>query len=96
MKERSRPSRELFGSDPQALGGIFSSSGAVVTVAHGPYAEQLPVANMSVREIRARYQDRFDVDPHSVAVLDGNVVGDETIVRAEQVLMFVRRAGEKG
>ena len=99
MKEKSRPIREIFGSGAQASGDIFAvgaADGAVVTVAHGPYAEQLPVGNMSVREIRTRYRDRFDIDPHSVAVLDGGLVDDDTLVRAEQTLMFIRRAGEKG
>ena len=32
----------------------------------------------------------------SQAVLAGNEVGNETVVRPGQLLMFVRRAGEKG
>jgi hypothetical protein len=51
---------------------------------------------MSVGEIRRRFRDRFDLDPHSQAVLDGHDVGDDVVVRAGQALMFVRRAGEKG
>ena len=67
-----------------------------VTVSSGPYAEQLPVGNLPVGEIRRRFRDRFDLDAHSQAVLDGHDVGDEVIVRPGQALMFVRRAGEKG
>jgi len=67
-----------------------------VTVSSGPYLEQLPVGNMTTGEIRRRFADRFDIDPQAQAVLDGQVVGDETIVHAGQALMFTRRAGEKG
>jgi hypothetical protein len=66
------------------------------TVAHGPYAEELPVGGMSVGEIRRRYRDRFDIDPRSEAILDGSPVGDDEQIRAGQVLTFIRRAGEKG
>lgn len=90
-------------SEPAAggggLDGIFEDGlggDGLVTVSSGPYAEQLPVANMTVGVIRTRFRDRFDIDPRSQAVLGGNEVGDETIVRPGQLLMFMRRAGEKG
>jgi hypothetical protein len=51
---------------------------------------------MSVGRIRVRYSDRFDIDAQSLAVLDGATVDDDTIVRAGQVLTFVRHSGEKG
>ena len=51
---------------------------APVTVSHGVHTESLPVGNMTVGEIRRRYADRFDIDPHSQAEVDGRVVGDET------------------
>jgi hypothetical protein len=51
---------------------------------------------MPVGEIRRRFRDRFDLDPNSQAVLDGNDVGDDVVVRPGQALMFARRAGEKG
>ncbi|MGD8395202.1 MAG: hypothetical protein PVF43_06980 [Candidatus Eiseniibacteriota bacterium] len=69
---------------------------ATATVMHGPYAEQIPVADMAVGMIRQRYGDRFDISPDSVAFIDGNPVDEHTTVRAGQVLMFARRAGEKG
>ncbi len=67
-----------------------------VSVSSGPYAESLPVGNMTVGEIRRRFRDRLDLDPHSQAVLDGHDVSDDTVVRPGQALMFTRRAGEKG
>lgn len=99
MLERTRPAREAVALGPGGLGDVFAANGAgagMVTVAHGPYSEQLPVGDMAVGEIRARYRDRFDIDPQSLAVLDGNEVGNDTRVGAGQILMFVRRAGEKG
>ncbi len=98
MLEQQRSQREQLGG-PGGLGGLFDETGdgdRLVTVASGPYAEQLPVGNSPVGEIRARFRDRLDIDPHSVAVLDGRDVGDETVVRPGQVLMFMHRAGEKG
>jgi hypothetical protein len=97
MNEQAYTQREQGGGS--GLDGIFDDGlghDGLVTVSSGPYAEQLPVANMTVGEIRGRFRDRFDIDPRSQAVLAGNEVGDETIVRPGQLLMFVRRAGEKG
>jgi hypothetical protein len=97
MKEQLRPRSEQE-AGPGGFGGPFDNdeSNTAVTVTSGIYAEQLPVGNSSVGEIRARFRDRLDIDPQSVAILDGRDVDDQTTVRAGQVLMFVRRAGEKG
>ena len=72
------------------------STGGMVTVSHAPYAEDLPVGEMSVREVRERFADRLDIHPDSVALLDGDEVGDDTIIHQGQRLMFVRPSGEKG
>jgi hypothetical protein len=74
----------------------FSDIGGPVTVSHGVHTESLPAGNMTVGEIRRRFTDRFDIDPHSQAEVDGRVVGDETLIRPGQMLMFRRDAGEKG
>jgi len=98
MNEQTHSPREQAAGGG-GLGGIFDDGlgdDGLATVSSGPYAEQLPVANMTVGAIRARFRDRFDIDPRSQAVLAGNEVGDETVVRPGQLLMFVRRAGEKG
>jgi|SRR5438067_3090729 len=97
MLEQLRTRREATGSGPGGLDDLFGGDTVgMVTCSHGPYSEQLPVGNMSVREIRARYRDRFDIDPQSTAVLDGNEVPEDTVVRQGQLLMFTRKAGEKG
>jgi hypothetical protein len=97
MNELIRPHAERPG--PVTGAGLFDdsdSSGQLVSVSSGPYLEQLPVGNSSVGEIRRRFADRFDVDPHAQALLDGQPVDDQTTVRPGQALMFTRRAGEKG
>ncbi len=98
MNECNRPSQERP-NGPGGLGSIFGDGdepGRLVTVSSGPYLEQLPVGHTTVGEIRRRFRDRFDIDPPSQAALDGRDVGDETLVRPGQALMFARRAGEKG
>ena len=99
MNEQIRPINESD-AGPNPLGSIFDSDGSdagLVTVGSSPYSESVPVANMSVGEIRSRFRLRFDIDPQSQAVLDGDEIVDETtVVNASQVLTFIRRAGEKG
>jgi hypothetical protein len=81
-------------SDPYGGGGPDDSG--LCSVSSGHYGEQLPVAGMTVGAIRRRFRDRFDIDPQATAIVDGNEVGDDTILRAGQQLMFSRKAGEKG
>jgi len=97
MQERTHTPTVLPG--PGSGGDIFDASpagGGLATVASGVYAEQIPVSGMSVGEIRRRFADRFDIDPRSQAVLDGQDVADDVVVRDGQALMFTHRAGEKG
>ena len=99
MRERIRPADLIGGAGPAGLGDIFSDGdgpAAMASVAHGVYAEQLPVGGMSVGQIRARYRDRFDMDTPSQANLDGSPVGDDIVVRPGQALTFISRSGEKG
>jgi hypothetical protein len=98
MNERILPHQERLGPSSSANGFFDQTPDCPlpVTVSSGPYAEQLPVGNMSVGEIRRRFRDRLDLDPNSQAVLDGRDVADEVVVRPGQALMFARRAGEKG
>jgi hypothetical protein len=88
----------LGGSGPS--NGLFSDAldAADLTIRVGPSGnlQRLPLANRSVAEIRARYQDRLNLAPGSQAQLDGEPVTDTTVVRAGQTLTFVQRAGEKG
>ena len=96
MLERRRSQRESPQPGSGKLDLTGAADGGLVTVSHGVHTEALPVGNMTVGEIRGRFADRFDIDPESTALLDGNEVTDETIVLDNQMLMFVRKAGVKG
>jgi hypothetical protein len=97
MLERRMPTRETAGPGHGSQDDIFlASASTTAIVSHGHYSEELPVGGMNVGEIRARYRDRFDIDPRSQAVLDGNEVDNNTVVRPGQILIFSRKAGEKG
>ena len=91
--ERQRQSRVATGGPGGPASGVDISP---VTVCHGPYSEQLPVAGMTVGEVRVRYSDRFDLDPLSQAIVDGQEAGEDTVLGSGQMLSFIRRAGEKG
>lgn len=97
--ERTRTTDEALAGGPGGIGSIFADddgTGGHATVCHGTFSEQLPVGGMRVSEIRGSYANRFNLDPLSQAVIDGQEVDDETIVEAGQLLVFVRRGGEKG
>lgn len=99
MQEQHRPTTETLVS-PGAGSGIFDEQPTgfrgLATVASGPFAEQVSVANMTVGEIRRQFADRFDIDPASLAILNGNEAAEDTVVRAGEMLTFTHRAGEKG
>jgi hypothetical protein len=102
MQEKNRatlrsPSRSIGGGS--AIWDELATAdggGAMATVAHGVYADTLPVANMTVGAVRVRFRDQFDIDPSAMAVIDGRPVDEGTVVQPGQLLTFVRRAGEKG
>ena len=97
MQEKRRTRTEFRGAGGRGFWDDLPGDAEVMaTVAHGPYAEQIPVANMTVDQIRERYRDRFDINPESLPYVDGEPVTENTVLQAGQVLMFMRRAGEKG
>jgi hypothetical protein len=99
MTELTQPIQRERTPAGSGIGGIFDDQhepGGLVTVAVGPYVERLPLGNSTVAQIRGRFGMRFDIDPRTQAVLDGREVGDDTVVRTGQVLMFVHKSGEKG
>jgi hypothetical protein len=98
MTERERRPTTDNRLGPAGLGDPFGGDApaGAATVTHGPYAESLPVAGMTVQAVRERYQDRFDIGPNSQAILDGDPVDENTQIGVGQTLSFVMRAGEKG
>jgi hypothetical protein len=100
MKEKVRIAKDAPPSSGAVAPAIFDigpqPEDKNVSVSSGPYLESLPVAGMSVGEIRRRYTDRFDIDEESQAVVDGRDIKEDYILKAGEALMFVRHAGEKG
>lgn len=97
MAERTR--NEIDRRRASAGGALFADAppdDTSATVQHGPFAERLPVAGMTVAQVRARFSDRFDIHPQSQAYLDGEEVDDHRVIDVNQVLTFLHRAGEKG
>ena len=54
------------------------------------------MVGMTVEAVRRRFADRLDIDPGSQAFINGQPVGEDHRLDQGQVLMFARRAGEKG
>ena len=96
--ERTRKEKQTGpGGGPSMLAGAPDPTvNQNVSVSSGPYAEDLPLAGTSVGEVRRKFSDRFDIDSQAQAIVNGNSVGDETILKAGEALMFIRHAGEKG
>ena len=99
-KKKKKQEKELNGGGPSnPLGDIFSQEqdNGKVMIMHGPYAESLAVSGMSVEKVRKKFSDRFDIDPGSVALVDGKEINDENFsLEQGSVLMFTKKAGEKG
>lgn len=98
MLEQTRPFGESANDGLTGLDNAVATEtvGGMVTVSHGVFNDQLPVGNMSVGEIRRRYADRIELNPHSEAQIDGHPARDDEVVRPGQMLMFLHDAGEKG
>ena len=92
--------RETLSTGPVPFGDEFAAAGAAVTgrvdVIHGVYAHSLPLAGMAVRAARTELEERMNIDPDAVAVVDGVEVDENYVLRENQVLNFVKPAGEKG
>ncbi len=100
MTEQTRTAGQRQGPDPaDATDDVWSPEPAVgfADVGTGLYLERLPVAGMTVTDIRETFADRLDIHPEATPVLDGERVTDESVrVGPGQHLAFVRYAGEKG
>jgi hypothetical protein len=92
--------QESFAAGPTPHGDSFATTAEAkpgcVEVIHGVYAHSLPLAGMTVEQARVELEDRMNIDPQALAVVDGVEAGDDEILREGQVLNFVKQAGEKG
>ncbi len=101
MTEQTR-ARTYDALTPSAGGGMGTAwpdeeAAGIVQVGTGLYTERLPVAGMTIDDIRETFADRLDIDPGAHPVIDGQLVTDgSTRVQPGQQLAFVRNAGEKG
>ena len=96
--QRTRPPEVLItGPDPSSEDDVVvSGTRGGVNVSHGVYSHSHPLAGMSVRQARSALAERMNIAPDATAVVDGQEVGDDTILQEGVSLMFVREAGEKG
>lgn len=67
-----------------------------VSVVHGVYAHSYPLAGLRVRDARNHLEERMNIDPDAVAIVNGNEAGEDTMLAEGQVLTFIKHAGEKG
>lgn len=71
--------------------------GRCLHVIHGVYAIRYPLSEgETVRQVRQSVSQRMDIPAAATAVVDGQPVGEETVLEAEQVLNFVRPSGVIG
>ncbi len=68
------------------------------TLVSGPYTVHALMngEGQSLQELRRRFVVQLDLDPNAIAVIDGREALPNTIVQPGQLVMFTRRAGEKG
>ena len=69
---------------------------AVVHVVSGVFSHSIPLAGLTVAEIRQGLTELMNIDTQAIPVVDGSPVEESTVLTAGQVLNFVRLAGEMG
>ena len=72
---------------------------ASILVHHGIHAGTFPVVGMTVAQARQVLATLINVDPDSIAVINGHVVQDENerVIRAEdELLSFVKKSSVRG
>jgi hypothetical protein len=98
-KEKKRP-EVLAPAAPDAGGSMFDvqpdAENKNVTVQSGPYCEELPVAGMSVGEVRKRFADKLDIAKQSASIVSGSPVDENYTLKVGEQLSFIHQAGEKG
>jgi hypothetical protein len=88
--------REKVSTGPERDGDGAAARSGRVEVIHGVYAHSLPLAGMTVLQARTELEDRMNIDPEALAVIDGVEADDDTVLREGQVVNFLTPAGEKG
>lgn len=83
------------GHDPNQPGDEPLGNFAYV-VSPGGHREMLPVAGLTVGEIRRRLADRLNIDSQAQPIIGTQNVADDVVLQAGEHLFFRRAAGEKG
>ncbi|MDY0167769.1 MAG: hypothetical protein RBS80_14570 [Thermoguttaceae bacterium] len=97
-RERFRNDGDPSGPSPfdDPYAATATLTGGNVSVIHGCYGHSLPLAGMTVGEARAELEERMNIDPDAVALLDANDAAEDAVLVEGQVLTFVKHAGERG
>lgn len=96
MSEIFRPQREQPGRSSDPLDGNDVLASMAYVISPSGQRESLPVAGMSVAEVRHRLADRLNIDPTAQAMIGNQDVSDDVVLRPGEYLFFRRMAGEKG
>lgn len=68
-----------------------------VAVQHGIHRGQFPVAGLRIRDARQTLSNLMNIDPQAVAVIDGRIVDEDTVIRDDvSMLSFVKPSAVKG
>lgn len=68
-----------------------------VIVQHGIHRGHFPVGGLRVREARQTLTHLMNIDPQAAAVIDGQIVDEETVIREDiAMLSFVKPSAVKG
>ncbi len=95
--ETLRPERTSAGPLPEEFAPVaLATRSGRVDVIHGVYAHSLPLAGLTVKQARAELEDRMNISPEAVAVIDGKEATEEEVLTEGRVLNFLTPAGEKG
>ncbi len=95
--EQMAPEATQTGQAADVSGGTATATrSGRVQVIHGVYAHSLPLAGMTVRQARTELEERMNIAPGAVAVVDGTEATEDSVLREGQVLNFLTPAGEKG
>ena len=71
----------------------------MVTVTHGIHHKDFPVSGMTVAQIRRTLFSILNIDPGSVAVIDGHVIKDEDsriVIGKDHLVSFVKESSIRG
>ena len=68
-----------------------------VLVQHGIHSGHFPVAGLRIRDVRQTLTHLLNIDPHAVAVINGHVVPEDTVIHENvNLLSFVKPSAIKG